>query len=80
VKTSEIISEVRIPHFLSDVRQLELLFLGIGLPVRSRAGFNAGGPENVSLEIMCIVGLVSGVAVDHHHREKPTVMEPQVVR
>ena len=58
--------QVQIPHVLRDVRQL--LFLGIGLPVRSRAGFDAAGSprlENVDLEIRCVVGLVPGVAVDH---------------
>lgn len=56
------------PHFLTDVRQL--LFLGIRqVPVRSRAGFDAGGspggPEHVDQKIRCVVGLMSGVAVDH---------------
>jgi hypothetical protein len=62
--------QVRIPHVLRDVRQL--LFLGIGLPVRSRAGFDAGGsrgPEDVDLEIRCVVGLVSAVAVDHRQEK-----------
>ena len=42
----------RIPYFLRDVGQL--LLLGIALPVRSRAGFDAGGspgPGSVDLEI-----------------------------
>jgi len=47
----------------------QLHFLGIGLPVRSRAGFDAAGCSpglgSVDLENRCIVGLVSGVAVDH---------------
>lgn len=58
---------VRIPHFLTDVRQF--LFLATGqVPVCSRAGFDVGcspGPEHVDLEIRCVVGLLSGVAVDH---------------
>lgn len=57
--------QVRIPHFLRDVRQL--LFLGIGLPLHARAGFDtAGSPglENVDVENRCIVGFMSGVAVD----------------
>ena len=52
---------------LRDVRRLH--FLGIGLPVRSRAGFDAAGCSpglgSVDLENRCVVGLVSGVAVDH---------------
>ena len=58
--------QVRIPHVLRDVRQL--LCLGICLFVRSRAEFDAAGSpglENVDLENRCVVGLVSGVAVDH---------------
>ena len=68
---------VRILHFPTDVRQL--LFLAIGLPVRSRAGFDAGcspGPEHVDLEIRCVVGLMSGVAVDHRRgRNLPAACE-----
>jgi len=33
--------QVPIPHVLRDVRQL--LFLAIGLPLHSRAGFDVGG-------------------------------------
>jgi len=69
--------QVRIPHVLRDVRQL--LFLGIGLPVRSRAEFDAAGSpglENVDLEIRCVVGLVSGVAVDHRRgKDLPAACE-----
>lgn len=68
---------VRILHFPTDVRQL--LFLAIGLPVRSRAGFDAGcspRPEHVDLEIRCVVGLMSGVAVDHRRgRNLPATCE-----
>ena len=62
--------QVRIPYSLRDVRQL--LFLGIGLPVRSRAGFDAvgsRGPEDVDLEIRWVMGLMSGIAVDHRQEK-----------
>ena len=70
--------QVQLLQLFRDV--LQRLFLGIDLPLRSRGGYDAGGsrrPEHVSdLEIKCVVGLVSGAAVDHHRgKDLPAACE-----